>query len=50
MPAKGLILVLTLVAPAIARGWLSALILIGLVVAGIEVVRRVALRETPQGR
>jgi hypothetical protein len=39
---------LVLVAPEIARGWLSALILIGLIVAGIEVVRNIVLRETPQ--
>ena len=32
----------------IARGWLSALVLIGLVVAGIEVVRGIVLREAPQ--
>ena len=43
--AAGALLVLALVAPAIARGWLSALLLIGLIVAGIEVVRNIALRE-----
>ena len=48
--AAGALLVLALVAPAIARGWLSALVLVGLIVAGIEVVRRVALREAPQDR
>ena len=45
--AAGALLVLALVAPAIARGWLSALLLIGLIVAGIEVVRRIVLREEP---
>ena len=39
------ILVLVLVAPQLARGWLSALLLVGLVVAGVEVVRGVVLRE-----
>ena len=48
--AAGALLVLVLVAPAIARGWLSALVLIALIVAGIEVVRSVALREAPQDR
>jgi hypothetical protein len=44
----GALLVLTLIAPAIARGWLSALVLIALVVAGVEVVRNVVLREAHQ--
>lgn len=43
--AAGALLVLVLVAPAIARGWLSALVLIALVVAGIEVVRSFVRRE-----
>ena len=43
--AAGALLVLALVAPAIARGWLSALLLIGLVIAGIEVVRNIVQRE-----
>jgi hypothetical protein len=42
------LLALVLVAPQIARGWLTALVLIALVVAGIEVVRGIALRATPQ--
>ena len=42
------VLALVLVAPQIARGWLSALILIGLIVAGIEVVRSTVLRESRQ--
>ena len=46
--AAGALLVLVLVAPQIARGWLSALVLIGLIVAGIEVVRNIVLREAPQ--
>ncbi len=45
--AAGALLVLVLVAPQIARGWLSALILIGLIVAGIELVRNMVLRESP---
>jgi hypothetical protein len=46
----GALLVLVLVAPAIARGWLSALVLLGLIAVGVEVVRSVALREAPQDR
>jgi hypothetical protein len=41
------LLALVLVAPAIARGWLSALILIGLIVAGVEVIRAIVAREAP---
>ena len=48
--AAGALLVLILVAPAVARGWLSALVLLVLVAVGIEVVRRVALRDAPQVR
>jgi len=48
--AAGALLALVLVAPQIARGWLSALILIGLIVAGIEVVRNIVLREPPPRR
>ena len=36
------------VAPQIARGWLSALVLVGLIVVGIEVVRNMVLREHRQ--
>jgi hypothetical protein len=39
--------VLVLVAPAIARGWLSALVLLALVIVGVEVVRNIVLREAP---
>ena len=39
------LLVLVLVAPQLSRGWLSALLLIGLVVAGVEVVRAIVTRE-----
>ena len=46
--AAGALLVLVLVAPQIARGWLSALILIGLIVAGIEVVRSIVVKQEPQ--
>jgi hypothetical protein len=38
------LLALVLVAPQLARGWLSALLLIGLVVAGVEVVRAIVIR------
>ncbi len=44
----GALLVLGLVAPQLARGWLSAVLLIALVVAGVEVVRRIVLREAPE--
>ena len=46
--AAGALLVLVLIAPAMARGWLSALVLIALVVAGIEVVRSFVRREASQ--
>ena len=39
------LLVIALFAPPIARGWLTAVVLIGLVVAGIEVVRAIVHRE-----
>ena len=42
------LLAVALVAPPIARGWLTALVLIGLVVAGVEVVRRIVLQATPK--
>ena len=42
------LLVLALVAPLFARGWLMSLVLIGLAVGGIEVVRKIALREAHQ--
>jgi hypothetical protein len=42
------LLVLALAAPLFARGWLMSLVLIGLAVAGIEVVRRFVLREAAQ--
>ena len=41
------LIVLVLVAPAFATSWLTALLLIALIVAGIEVVRRNVLRATP---
>ncbi|HEY6114254.1 MAG TPA: hypothetical protein VIV37_09115 [Gaiellaceae bacterium] len=46
--AAGALLALVLVAPQIARGWLSALLLIALIVAGIEVVRNIVLRDAQQ--
>ena len=42
------ILALVLVAPQLSRGWLSALLLVGLVVAGIEVVRNIVRQEAHQ--
>ena len=39
------LLVIALFAPPVARGWLTAVVLIGLVVAGIEVVRAIVHRE-----
>ena len=39
------VLVLVLVAPQLSRGWLSALLLIGLIIAGIEVIRTIVTRE-----
>ena len=42
------LLVLALFAPPIARGWLSVLLLLALVVVGIEVVRNIVQRETQQ--
>ena len=41
------LLVVALVTPPIARGWLTALALIALLVAGIEVVRAIVNRESP---
>ena len=43
--AAGALLALVLVAPQIARGWLSALVLVGFIIAGIEVVRNIVLRQ-----
>ena len=48
--AAGALLVLVLVAPAIARGWLSALVLLALVILGVEVIRNIALREAQPQR
>jgi hypothetical protein len=42
------LLAVALVAPPIARGWLTALVLIALAVAGVEVVRGIVLRTSPQ--
>ena len=39
---------IALVAPALARGWMSALVLFALVIVGVEVVRNIALREAQQ--
>ena len=48
--AAGALLVLALVAPTVATSWVMALILIVLIVAGIEVVRRIVLGETSSVR
>lgn len=42
------LLVLALVAPLFARGWLMSLVLIGLAIAGIEVVRGIVIRQERQ--
>jgi hypothetical protein len=42
------LLVLALAAPLFARGWLMSLVLIGLAVAGIEVVRSLVRRQASQ--
>ena len=42
------LLALVLVAPQLARGWFGAVLLIALVVAGVEAIRRIVLREAPQ--
>ena len=44
----GALLVIALVAPVFARGWIMALLLIALVVAGVEVVRNIVHREAQQ--
>ena len=46
--AAGALLALVLVAPQIARGWLSAVVLIGFIIVGIEVVRNIVMREHRQ--
>jgi hypothetical protein len=39
------LLALVLVAPQLARGWFSALLLIALVIVGVEVIRSIVIRE-----
>jgi hypothetical protein len=46
----GAVLVLTLVAPVFARGWMMLLVLIALVIAGVEVARNIVQREAQQPR
>jgi hypothetical protein len=46
--AAGFVLVLGLVAPLFARGWVASLVLLALVVVGVEVVRSIAQREAQQ--
>jgi hypothetical protein len=43
--AVGLLLVLALIAPLFARGWATSLVTLGLVIAGVEVVRNIVQRE-----
>jgi hypothetical protein len=43
--AAAALLVISLVVPAVATSWLMALILIGLIVVGIEIVRGIVRRE-----
>jgi len=46
--AAGFVLVLGLVAPLFARGWVASLVLLALVIVGVEVVRSIAQREVQQ--
>jgi hypothetical protein len=46
----GSVLVLGLLVPLFARGWTISLFLLALVIVGVEVVRNIVLRETPQQR
>jgi hypothetical protein len=46
--AAVVVLALALVAPLFARGWLMSLVLLGLAVAGIEVVRGIVIRQEQQ--
>ncbi len=46
--AAAALLALVLVAPQVARGWASAVLLIALIVAGVEAIRRIVLRDAPQ--
>ena len=48
--AAGSVLVLGLLVPLFARGWTISLFLLALVIVGVEVVRNIVLRETPQQR
>jgi hypothetical protein len=43
----GLVVILAALVPIFARGWLSFLIFIALLVVGVEVIRRVVLAEEP---
>ena len=44
----GSVVVLGLIAPLFARGWTMTLLMVALVIVGVEVIRRVVLRETEQ--
>ena len=46
--AAAVLLVLALIAPLFARGWIQALVLLALLVVGIEVVRSIVQREARQ--
>jgi len=45
--AAGCLLVLALVVPTVAHGWVMTLILVALIVAGIETIRNIVVREAP---
>jgi hypothetical protein len=42
------VLVLGLIAPLFARGWTMTLLMLALVIVGVEVIRRIVLREAQQ--
>jgi hypothetical protein len=41
------LLILALIAPLFARGWVASLVTLALLIAGVEVVRNIVLREAP---
>jgi hypothetical protein len=43
--AVGFVLILALIAPLFARGWLASLVTLALLIAGVEVVRNIVQRE-----
>jgi predicted anti-sigma-YlaC factor YlaD len=46
--AAGSVLVLALIAPLFARGWVTSLAILALAIVGIEVVRNIVQREAQQ--